>query len=320
MEKEEKILVYHPAFEHGLAILNGCFKSAGNAADATCRVFYGPSRSGKSQLLKEFCRRHPFVEHEKFTEMPVVFIEVPSTPTVKGFAQEILRRLGDPLWKRGNTHQMTIRVQEICEKCKVRVLAFDDFQHLVDANSNVPREAADFLKELLVRSQDEKANLANLSVVAVGLERGLEVFKQNDQLRGRFGAPIKFGPFDWEIEEDNKNFRAFIKQMKEDLSEFTFPGEDCSFARRIHWASYGLIGYSMKVVRRAAKRARRAKVTQITLKHLEIAFNEEIGTADLNGAANPFSNGFKVKEPPARLVPESDVPTSRRPPRLKLTA
>jgi hypothetical protein len=89
--------------------------------------------------------------------------------------------------------------------------------------------------------------------VAAGLQRSLAVFEQNEQLRGRFGTPIKFGPLEWEIETDQINFRAFIKAMKKDLSEFTFSGEDCSFARRIHWASYGLIGYTMKIVRGAAK-------------------------------------------------------------------
>jgi hypothetical protein len=55
---------------------------------------------------------------------------------------------------------------------KVHVLAFDDFQHLVDTRSNVPREAADFLKDLLIRSQDNKAHL---SVVAAGLVAAMVV-------------------------------------------------------------------------------------------------------------------------------------------------
>lgn len=316
MQKEEELLIYHPAFNDALAILEACFDSVGTAADAMCRVFCGPSRSGKSRLFKEFCANHPFIDRGEFMEMPAPYVPVPPSPTTSSFAEGILYALGDPIWTRGNTFAKELRILEICEKCKVRVLAFDDFQHLVDTRSNVPREAADFLKDLLIRSQDNKAHL---SVVAAGLQRSLAVFEQNEQLRGRFGTPIKYGPLEWEIETDQINFRAFIKAMKKDLSEFTFPGEDCSFARRIHWASYGLIGYTMKIVRRAAKLARHARRREISLKDLETAFNQEIGTADLNGP-NPFSNGFKVDAPPARLLPEPTDPIRSRPPRLKLTA
>jgi hypothetical protein len=119
------------------------------------------------------------------------------SPSAKSFAEGILYALGDPLWTRGNTFAKELRILEICEKCKVRVLALDDFQHLVDTRSNVPREAADLLKDLLIRSQGNKAHL---SVGAAGLQRSLAVFEQNEQLRGRFGTPIKFGPLEWEIE------------------------------------------------------------------------------------------------------------------------
>jgi hypothetical protein len=43
------------------------------------------------------------------------------------------------------------------------------------------------------------------------------LFDQNEQLRGRFDSPIKYGPLEWEIEDDQINFRAFIKEMKIDL-------------------------------------------------------------------------------------------------------
>jgi hypothetical protein len=55
------------------------------------------------------------------------------------------------------------------------------------------------------------------------------LFDQNEQLRGRFDSPIKYGPLEWEIEDDQINFRAFIKEMKID----SYPqGVECLESRR----------------------------------------------------------------------------------------
>jgi hypothetical protein len=57
--------------------------------------------------------------------------------------------------------------------------------------ANIPNDVADWLKE-----QVEEARLA---IVVLGLH--LEVLRQNEQLRRRFGATLRVGAFRWDAKE-----------------------------------------------------------------------------------------------------------------------
>lgn len=90
--------------------------------------------------------------------------KVPARPTVKSFAETLLYQLGDPLWSRGNTVAKSIRLRELLKRCRVRLLALDEFQHFVDVRqANIPNDVADWLKE-----QVEEARLA---IVVLGPQR-----------------------------------------------------------------------------------------------------------------------------------------------------
>src|SRR5256884_3515840 len=140
----------------------------------------------------------------------------------------------------------SIRLRELMKRCRVRLLALDEFQHFVDVRqANIPNDVADWLKE-----QIEEAKLA---IVVAGLPRCLEVLRQNEQLRRRFGATLRVGAFQWDIKEDRTTYRAFLRAVKEQLPEYDLPNlADLDLAFRMHYVSYGLIGYTMKIVRGAA--------------------------------------------------------------------
>ena len=87
---------------------------------------------------------------------------MPARPTVKSFAETLLYQLGDPLWFRGNTVSKSIRLRELIKRCRVRLLALDEFQHFVDVRrASIVNDVADWLKE-----QVEEARLA---IVVSGL-------------------------------------------------------------------------------------------------------------------------------------------------------
>jgi hypothetical protein len=96
---------------------------------------------------------------------------------------------------------------------------------------------------------------AKLAIVVLGLQRCLEVLKQNEQLRRRFGATLRVGAFRWEDREDRMTYRAFLRAVQEQLPEYVMPPlSDLEMAFRMHFGSYGLIGYTMKIIRGAARR------------------------------------------------------------------
>ena len=101
----------------------------------------------------------------------------------------------------GNTVSKSIRLRELIKRCRVRLLALDEFQHFVDVQrASIVNDVADWLKE-----QVEEARLA---IVVAGLQRCLEVLRQNEQLRRRFSATLRVGAFRWELKEDRTTYRA----------------------------------------------------------------------------------------------------------------
>ena len=189
----------------------------------------------------------------------------------------------------------SIRLRELLKRCRVRLLALDEFQHFVDVRrANIPNDVADWLKE-----QVEEAKLA---IVVLGLERCLEVLRQNEQLRRRFGATLRIGAFRWNVKEDRTAYRAFLRAVQDQLVDYAMPAlSDTDVAFRMHYASYGLIGYTMKIIRGAARIAVGHPRRQITLHTLSQSFAEHVWSERLNDP-NPFLENFDAaKAPPPRL-------------------
>jgi Bacterial TniB protein len=196
MDHSESVLVKYPLFKTAVSRIQACFDSYGTTAEPDCCPIVGESGSCKTTIISYFASLHPRVDRKTGVEVPVLIARVPARPSVKSFAETLLYQLGDPLWSRGNTVSQSIRLRELLKQCHVRLLALDEFQHFVDVRrANIPNEVADWLKE-----QVEEAKLA---IVVLGLERCLEVLRQNEQLRRRFGATLRVGAFRWNTKEDH---------------------------------------------------------------------------------------------------------------------
>jgi hypothetical protein len=314
----ERVLVQYPLFKSAVARIRACFESYGTTAEPDCCPIVGESGSGKTTIIAYFASLHPRVDHKWGVEVPVLLAKVPARPTVKSLAETLLYQLGDPLWARGNTVGKSIRLRELLKRCGVRLLALDEFQHFVDVRqANIPNDVADWLKE-----QVEEAKLA---IVVLGLQRCLEVLKQNEQLRRRFGATLRVGAFHWEDKEDRTTYRAFLRAVQEQLAEYAMPPlGDIEMAFRMYYGSYGLIGYTMKIIRGAARIARCHPRREITLRTLAQSFREHVWIERLS-APNPFLENFDAgKAPPLKLPIETacalPLCASRRSARLELHA
>jgi hypothetical protein len=303
-DPSERVLVKYPLFKSAVARIQACFDSYGTTAEPDCCPLVGESGSGKTTIIAYFESLHPRVDHKWGMEVPVLLAKVPARPTVKSFAETLLYQLGDPLWARGNTVGKSIRLRELLKRCGVRLLALDEFQHFVDVRqANIPNEVADWLKE-----QVEEAKLA---IVVLGLQRCLEVLKQNEQLRRRFGATLRVGAFRWENKDDRTTYRAFLRAVQEQLPEYVMPPlADLEMAFRMHYGSYGLIGYTMKIIRGAARIARSHPRREITLRTLAQSFQEHVWIERL-ADLNPFLENFDADNAPPLRLPS---PTACAPP------
>src|SRR6516164_11015447 len=318
MERPERVLVKYPLFKTAIARIQACYESYEATAEPDCCPIVGESGSGKTTIISYFASLHPRIDHERGVEMPVLLVKVPARPTVKSFAETLLYQLGDPLWARGNTVAKSIRLRELLKRCHVRLLALDEFQHFVDVRqANIPNDVADWLKE-----QVEEAKLA---IVVLGLDRCLEVLRQNEQLRRRFGASVRVGAFRWDNKEERTVYRAFLRAVQEQLPEFTMPElSDVEMAFRMHYGSFGLIGYTMKILRGAARIANSHPRKQITTETLAQSYAVNVWAERL-GSPNPFLENFDMDRAPAVRLPSEiraipSAPNRREVARVELHA
>lgn len=316
--RSERILVKYPLFKTAIARIQSCFDSYEATAEPYCCPIVGESGSGKTTIISYFASQHPRVDHKWGVEAPVLLAKVPARPTVKSFAETLLYQLGDPLWSRGNTVAKSIRLRELLKRCRVRLLALDEFQHFVDVRqASIPNDVADWLKE-----QIEEARLA---IVVLGLQRCLEVLRQNEQLRRRFGATLQVGAFRWDRNEDRMAYRAFLRAVQDQLPEYEMPSlSDVDLAFRIHYASYGLIGYTMKIIRGAVRIARDHPRRQITLRTFSKSYAEHVWSERL-GDPNPFADSFdgsivRPVKSPSSVIAHLGNGTNGRRERLELHA
>jgi energy-coupling factor transporter ATP-binding protein EcfA2 len=301
MDCSERVLVKYPLFTTAVRRIQECFDSYGTTAEPACCPIVGESGSGKTTIISHFASLHPRVDRKWGVEVPVLLAKVPARPTVKSLAETLLYQLGDPLWARGNTVSKSIRLRELLKGCHVRLLALDEFQHFVDVRqANIPNDVADWLKE-----QVEEAKLA---IVVLGLRRCLEVLRQNEQLRRRFGANVCIGAFRWDLKEDRTVYRAFLRAVQEQLPEFTMPSlSDVDMAFRMHYGSYGLIGYTMKIIRGAVRIASSGSRREITLRILAQSYAVNVWAERLDNP-NPFLEDFDPDNaPPVKLPSETAV-------------
>jgi energy-coupling factor transporter ATP-binding protein EcfA2 len=300
MDQSERVLVKYPLFKTAVARIQACFDSQSATIEPDCCPIVGESGSGKTTIISHFESLHPRIDHKWGLEVPVLVAKVPARPTVKSFAETLLYQLGDPLWSRGNTVSKSIRLRELLKHCRVRLLALDEFQHFVDVRqANIPNEVADWLKE-----QVEEAGLA---IVVLGLQRCLEVLRQNEQLRRRFGATLRVGAFRWDLREDRTTYRAFLRAVEQQLPEYEMPSlSDIAMAFRMHYASYGLIGYTMKIIRGATRIARFHPTREITLRTLSESFAEHVWSDRLDDP-NPFDERFDCAKPPPLRLPSAMI-------------
>ncbi len=306
MECSERVLVRYPMFTIAVKRIPECFDSYGTTAEPACCPIVGESGSGKTTIISHFASLYPRVDHRWGVEQPVLLAKIPARPTVKSLAETLLYKLGDPLWGRGNTVSKSIRLRELLKHCGVRMLALDEFQHFVDVRqANIPNDVADWLKE--------QVEEAKLSIVVLGLQRCLEVLRQNEQLRRRFGASVHIGAFRWDVKEERTVYRAFLRAVQEQLPEFKMPVlSDVEMAFRMHYGSFGLIGYTMKIIRGAARIASSHPRREITLQTLAQSYAVNVWAERLD-TPNPFLEGFDPNKTPQVILPSEGAMISRMP-------
>jgi hypothetical protein len=299
-------LIPHTAFDTAAKRIHQCCKFGMRASDPVCLAVVGESRTGKSRLLEECAAAFPSRRTEAGIVKPVINVSTPSKPTVKGLAAEMLRAIGDPRHEEGTEIAKTARLYRLMEEIGSRVLLIDEFQHFYDkATNQVMHHVADWLKILVDQTK--------VVLIVSGLPTCWQVIDQNEQLVGRFLAPLVMPRFNWADEYLREEFLAILAAFHEAMSaQFEMPDlASEEMGLRMYCATGGLMGYITRLLRQLVWNAidggeRRIVIADFAKAHGDCHWDKED-----EPLFEAFTPGFRALPTPELLARAALLGTKR---------
>ena len=253
-----------------------------------CLELLGESGVGKTTLIRTWMRQataRKAVPSEKRIA-PYVYVCLPASSTPQGIMAACLAALGcQDLPLRGELKIMGRLLAEL-RTLSVHMLCIDNLEHLVNRENRRVRFASlDVLEDLIMQ--------AGISTVLVGMLGEAEsVIQMSSQLDFIMGTPRVIQPFEWDPTRPQtvNEFRSFLRTIDHALP-FDSSGLDAEgMAHNIWYATDGILGWIMALIRYAAFRAIRTSEVIISSSRLAEAYDTCItGTRMGKGKINPFS-------------------------------
>ena len=300
-------LIRYPRFNALHADIQMCQELSTTSGEPQCMALEGRPGAGKTTLVTTYAAAFPRYETAEGTKVPVFYVETPSPVTVKGMAARMLEVLGDPAAHKGPLWAMNARlIYYLKEACEVQLVILDDFHHLIDRKTRLILETvSDWLKVLIKETQ--------LPFLVVGIDDEVRaILKTNAQLARLFAACEKLPPFQWEpqTEAGVKEFAAFIKYAEQGLDR---PLSDeisrYELLHRLHYATEGVIGHVMNLLRQADFLAKEQQLDTLTLSILSQVFNKRFGE-QFPTKINPFEVATNQSFVPPVVSPPPAPPNS----------
>lgn len=290
----EQILIRHKRFNTLAEEIDYCgfFANELPTSNPPCIVILGETGAGKTTLIKTWIASTGITREEtpEGSIIPYLYVSVPAQATIKALASVILASLGDPNAGRGTQWNMVGRLIHLIKECRVRMIFVDEFQHIVDKDTqHVLHAVADFLKDLI--------NQTSIPMVLIGrIGEAERILTVNPQLDRRVGSPLILEPFAWDRQQNAETVLEFCALMEHIDKSIPFDhsglGEE-DVAYRFFYATNGYLGHIMEIIRHAARGAIRAECPTLSLASLAAAYDARIaGTAMGIGKVNPFTSEF----------------------------
>lgn len=285
LAKAHAALIRYPRFNALHEDICMCQQVSKMAGEAQCMVLEGVTGTGKSTLVRTYAEAFLRYESASGTKIPVLYMETPSPVTVKGMAARMLEVMGDPAAHKGSQWAMNTRLTHFIQACEVQIVILDDFHHLIDRDTNrVLETVSDWLKVLIKET--------NVPFLVVGIEGRVEpILRANAQLSRLFAVRETLQPFRWDPADGEtvKEFATFVRCVEKGIGvSLSDELPQTEFLYRLHYATNGVVGNVMNLMRFGALLAQKQETQTLTLALLEQAFEKRLRKHMLK-MANPFA-------------------------------
>ena len=290
------------------------------ASEGGILMVTGPSRSGKSKLLKDYAFRFPRQpkailcdDRQWFDRVPVLYMEVPDTNT-KNLTERYLARLlgtttGDVKGAGNSRFTITEDIAEIIKQRQVRLTIFDE------AHQGIDTKSLDRIKEMATVLKDF-SNYGTNSLVVAGTDRVLRLIEASPEFAGRVIYDHELTPFRIDHPQEWATFLELLDVIDDYLRDNVF-GKKSGLIKKLlseplHSAGRGLIGHAATLIELGAKEVIKDMLAGvsgeklITLDHLARGFRK---SPLRRGISSPFPEP-KVKPP--KDTPAHDIETRNR--------
>lgn len=277
----EGIFIKHVRFKRILKRVEYCHRFSKIASEPKNLFIKGLSGTGKTTFGEYYASLFQAYDLEEGTIVPVLYVSLTSPAKEKSMVMDLLKGIGDPLFDKGSQIDMTHRLIKLIKECKVELIIIDEFQHLIDRDTEIIlMNSANWIKDLIRKTK--------VPVVLIGMPWSDKILRANSQLRGRFSSSETLEPFRWLTKDQRNEFKIFLKLVEKmlPLKERSYLySEEMSFP--LFCACNGLLRPLMKVIRRATGIALDNGIEKLNLDFLAQAYDEEIADIDpVKG--NPF--------------------------------
>lgn len=305
-------LIRHPRFRELHREIRRCQDLSKIAGEPQCMSLEGTMGAGKSTLVKDYAAAFPRRETDDGAIIPVLYVETPYPATPKGVAAEMLGALRDPAAEKGPLWSMNFRLKGFTHDCQVELVILDDIHHLIDrVVDRVLVDVSEWLKVLIKNT--------GIPFLIVGLDGTVQrILDLNPQLSRLFAAREKLAPFAWDEgrEETVREFSFFVQYAEEALG-MHLSGELSrrDMLRRLHYATNGIVGNLMNLLREAHLEARERGREELDLAVIAAAFRKRLAEhvkKEVNPFAEQLEASFVPPDPAPRNMPGATGRRSRR--------
>ena len=206
-----------------------------------CGLIYSDTNNGKTTICRRFARgKNAAVESKKNSIVPVLMVQAPAIPNVRGLYDAMLRALNAPYLATARPERKYHQLLWLLPNAGIQMIIIDEIHHVLAGKVDQ--------RSIFMNSIKALSNELDIPIIASGTQDALRAFQTDQQLGNPF-EPLHLPR--WTV---GWQYALFLARLCESM-DLRKPSNFHSgrLVTRFHTMSEGLTGESTKLMSAAAE-------------------------------------------------------------------